>query len=306
MISKISAIESPVTISFETTVKTLSLEQIVPTRVLSKSLSGSPKYQQILSSIREVGVIEPLVVSNKKKDEGYYLLDGHIRLHALKALEAKTVECLLSKDDESFTYNKHVNRLAPVQEHHMIVKAVKRGVSEEKIACALNLDVKSIINKRNLLKGICAEAADLLKDKIVPGGVFTLLKRMIPMRQIEAATLMNDANNYSISYAKAILGGTCKEQLKNPEKPKRIKGLDPEQMARMESEMANLQREYRLIEEGYGIDVLNLTLAKGYLGSLLSNVHILSYLAQRHPEMLLEFQKITEITSLNGEQGGGA
>ena len=34
---------------------------------------------------------------------------------------------------------------------------------------------------------------------------------------------------------------------------------DDEQMARMESEMESLQREYRLIEENYGRDVLNLT-----------------------------------------------
>jgi hypothetical protein len=100
------------------------------------------------------------------------------------------------------------------------------------------------------------------------------------------------------SYARALLAATPREQMAHPEKPKNIKGLSEEQMARMESEMASLQREYQLIEENYGTDVLNLTLAKGYLGSLLGNARVVRYMAQHHPAMLAEFQKVTEITSL--------
>jgi len=37
---------------------------------------------------------------------------------------------LIADDDEAFTYNKRVNRLATVQEHYMIVKALERGVSK--------------------------------------------------------------------------------------------------------------------------------------------------------------------------------
>ena len=42
-----------------------------------------------------------------------------------------------SFNDRSYTYNKRINRLAAVQEHRMIVRAVDRGVSEERIAEAL-------------------------------------------------------------------------------------------------------------------------------------------------------------------------
>ncbi len=72
-------------------------------------------------------------------------------------------------------------------------------------------------------------------------------------------------------------------------------------MARMESEMESLQREYRLIEENYGKDVLNLTLTKGYLGSLLGNVKVVRYLAQNHRDILNQFQKIADMTSLAKE-----
>lgn len=183
----------------------------------------------------------------------------------------------------------------------MILQAVKRGVPEEKIAQALNLDVNSIVRKRNLIEGICPEVVDMLKDKIVPIQVFPILRKMKAMRQIEATTLMCDAQTYSVTYAKALLAATPKEQLLDPAKPKKIRGLDNDQMERMESEMLSLQREYKLIEENYGLDVLNLTLAKTYLTTLLGNVRIVRYLAQHQPEMLAQFQKIADMDSLEKE-----
>ena len=278
----------------------LPVQAIMLVKPVSEAMRTGAKYQQILSSIREVGIIEPPVVTAEGiKSQQYILLDGHLRLAALKELGIPTIHCLLSTDDESFTYNKHVNRISPIQEHRMIRRAIERGVSEEKIAKALNLDVKSIMIKHNLLDGICQEATDILKDKMVATGVFPILKRMKAYRQVEAVMLMQDAGNYSKTYAQALFAATPQEQLANPNKPKSVKGITEEQMARMESEMLSLQREYRLIEENYGADVLNLTLAKGYLTSLLGNAKIVRFLAQHHTEMLREFQKITEMTSLN-------
>lgn len=277
----------------------LKIGQIVPIKPVIPAARKSSKFQKILASIREVGIIEPLVVSRDAQTRGkFILLDGHMRLEALKELGEEEVTCLVSTDDEAFTYNKHINRLSTVQEHKMIQRAVERGVPEEKIAQALNIDVKSIVRKRDLLEGVCPEAAELLKDKMVAAAVFPILKRMQPFRQMEAATLMNDACVYSHSYANALLAATPKDQLVEPSKPKKIKGLDEEQMARMESEMESLQREYRLIEENYSKDVLNLTLAKGYLGTLLGNARVVRYLAQNRADFLAQFQKIADMTSL--------
>ena len=118
------------------------------------------------------------------------MLDGHLRVDVLKDLGQTDVNCLISTDDEAYTYNKRVNRLAMIQEHRMIVKAVERGVPEDRIAKALNVDVQSIVRKRRLLEGICQEVADILKDKHIAINTFTELKKMLPLRQIEAAELM--------------------------------------------------------------------------------------------------------------------
>ena len=296
---KLRVADGEVKMGFDSQTIALRLDQIMALKTVSVVARNSEKYKQIFASIREVGIIEPPVVTVDKKIPGkFILLDGHMRIEALKELGEKDVTCLISTDDESYTYNKHVNRLSTIQEHRMILQAVKRGVKEEKIAQALNLDVQSIVKKRTLIDGICAEAVDMLKDKMVPAAVFAVLKKMKAFRQIEAVTLMNDARTYTTSYAKALLAATPKEQLTDPEKPKNIKGLDDDQMARMESEMHSLQREYKMIEQNYGKDISNLTLAKTYLSSLLDNSRIVRFLHQHHPEMLSQFQKIADMDSL--------
>ena len=78
-------------------------------------------------------------------------------------------------------------------------------------------------------------------------------------------------------------------------KPKRIKGLRDEQMALMERESANLEREFKMAEQSYGTDHLDLVLANGYLGKLLGNARVVRYLAQHHHDILTEFQKLAEM-----------
>jgi len=69
----------------------------------------------------------------------------------------------------------------------MILRALTLGVSEERLASALNVNIKTMQEKRRLLDGIYCEAADLLKDKQVTLTGFRIPKKMKPLRQIEAA-----------------------------------------------------------------------------------------------------------------------
>jgi hypothetical protein len=176
---------------------------------------------------------------------------------------------------------KLLSRIAIVQEHKMILKAVEKGVSEERIARALNVNVAEIRKKRRLLAGICPEAAEILKDKHVPINSFTELRKMAPLRQIEAAELMVAMNKYTINYAKSLYAATPHSQLADAQKRKTVNGLNDDQMALMERESANLDREFKMAEQSYGTDHLDLVLTKGYLAKLLGNARVVRYLAQR-------------------------
>ena len=293
---------NPIQMSFLEETVTLDIKSLIPSKPVNKTIYKTKKYQQILASIKEIGVIEPPVVTKDKKSGLYIILDGHLRIEALKQNGSTDVTCLVSTDDEAFTYNKHINRLSTIQEHKMIQKAIKQGVSKEKIAKALNVNIRNIISKHHLLDGICNEATDLLKDKIVAGSVFVILRKMKPIRQIEMVQLMNDANIYSVSYAKVLMASTSRDQFLEPEKPKKVKGLSEEQMSRMENEMNVLEQDYKLAEETYSNDVLYLTLAKGYITKLLKNNSVTKYLSKHHSEILEQFRIITDLDTLDDEE----
>jgi hypothetical protein len=76
-------------------------------------------------------------------------------------------------------------------------------------------------------------------------------------------------------------------------KPRKLKGVSPEQMAKMEREISNLQGQYKLVEH-YGQDVLDLVLAKGFLAKLPENQSVRQHLRQHQPDLLTAFQAIVE------------
>ena len=291
--------------AFEPQTVQLPIAAILPLKAISPAIKASSKYRQIVASIASVGIIEPIVVARSKSHpDRFLLLDGHLRYMALADSGATTARCLVATDDEAFTYNKRINRLAPIQEHLMIVRALNRGVSEDRLAKALNLDVRGIQRRRTMLSGICPEVVDLLKDRSVNTTIFGALRRMKPVRQIEAAELMITAGNFSASYARALLAATKQTHLVKSEQPKKIGGLTAEQMARMEREMETLQEDVKSVESRYGDDVLNLVIASGYLSKLLGNQKVSRYLQKRHPELLNELQTVVAAGSL--DQAGSA
>jgi hypothetical protein len=62
----------------------------------------------------------------------------------------------------------------------------------------------------------------------------------------------------------------------------------------MQRESATLDREFRVIEESYGLDHLDLVLAKGYLSRMLANTQVHDYLDRHHKDILTELMQLTE------------
>ena len=264
-----------VRIAFEQQVLLLALNDILPSKVLAPRLKETTKYKRIVASVAQLGLIEPLSVARQKGGR-YLLLDGHVRFDALRAQGASQARCVVAEDDEAFTYNKRINRLSAIQEHYMIVRALERGVPEEKLARALSVDVKVIRQRRHLLCGISSEVAEFLKDRPVGHHAFQKLRKMRPIRQLEVAALMVSANNYTFSYVKALLATSKAADL-----------------------LAAVGEDYKELEMSYGDDMLVLVVAAGFLEQLLSKPDIERFLAGRHPEFLENFRAIVLAASLD-------
>ena len=277
----------------------LPLSSVLPSRKTPEGLLASRKFKQITASIEAVGLIEPLSVGKHNREGQHILLDGHTRLVALKQLGFDKAPCLVATDDESYTYNNRINRLSSIQEHLMIRRAVERGVTPEKLAKALDVDISHIIKKLNLLEGICPEAAELLRDQTFSANLGAVLRKLKPTRQVECVELMVSANNITVAYAQALVAATPSNLLVGETKPKKMTGVSADQMAKMEREMGNLHEQFKLAEQTYGQDILNLVLAKGYLAKLMANEAILRHLTRNHPDVLNEFDSIVRMVALD-------
>ena len=75
----------------------------MPSKKVPDGVITTRKFKQIVSSIREIGLIEPLLVIKPDPEApGFLLLDGNLRVLALKELGRETAPCLIAKDFETY------------------------------------------------------------------------------------------------------------------------------------------------------------------------------------------------------------
>ncbi|CAG9257949.1 ParB domain-containing protein [Burkholderia diffusa] len=270
-----------------------------PSKMLPAKVKESAKYAQIRSSVDVIGLVEPVVAIPHSSIPGHFsILDGHLRVEALKDLGKAYARCLIAKDDEGLTYNKRVSRVAAIQQHNMILKVYESGVPIDRLAAALGLSPGTIRARFRMLDGVCEEAIRLLADKRVPCRVFAILRQMKPFRQIDVAHAMNNLDNYSGKFALAMLETTPDDQLVDGPRECATKSGTVEAIQRLERELAVLQADTKVIEENYGPDSLKLVVIKSYLMSLLDNARVVRWMAQFRPDYLKQLQTIAEVKSL--------
>ena len=275
------------------------LDQLLPSKKIPDGLMTSRKYTQIVSSITEIGLIEPLsVIQPDATKPEFLLLDGHITALALKNLGYEEAPCLFAKDDETYTYNHRINRLSTIQQHVMIRRAIESGVSKERLARAFNLNLTSINRRINLLAGICPKAIALLQDKEFPADLTRVLRNMKPTRQVEAVELMVASGTVSMAHAEALLKATPPEMRSDTPSLTKRKAPSMDQLVKLEKEMSQVHTLYKDAEQHYGSDLLNLVLAKGYLTKLLSNESVKFFLERQEPEILEHFELVVNTTSM--------
>jgi len=280
-----------IALGFENIVKNISIDSLIPSKILPKAVSKTPKYKQITQSISEIGLVEPIVVHPIDGELGKYIIvDGHVRYLALKNIDKPSVLCLIAKDDESYTYNKQINRLSGIQEHFMIMAAIDKGVSEERIAMVLNVNISTVRQKRNLLNGICPKVIKFIENISVPSETIRLLKRVKPKRQWEIIELLNNMGTYKADLAKAIVKRTPVELFKKA--PRITKKSD--RLFEVEHDIDTLIKETNRVKEKSGEDLVKLVTIGAYLSRLLDNKRVRNYISNNFPT---ELPKLDEVIS---------
>ncbi|HAU3347145.1 TPA: plasmid partitioning protein RepB C-terminal domain-containing protein [Salmonella enterica subsp. houtenae serovar 1,40:z4,z23:-] len=276
----------------------LEINKLIPSKPLINNIKNSIKYQQIKTSIAEFELVEPILVYFDKKENEIRILDGHLRIEAMKELGIEKAACIISTLDDTFTPNKHVNHMNAIQEHKMIKKALTK-VSIKKLSAVLGISVDNITEKTNFLTGIDPIVISLLSDKPIPRTTFTILRKMKPIRQIEVVESMIGFDNYSRGLAVSMLDNTPEHLLvKKPKQP--IKSNKAKKaMLRLEREMTVTKEETSKIKHEYGSNTLKFSIARSYIDSLLSSPKILHWFLENEPQYLTELKKISKINSFD-------
>ncbi|RZF23423.1 RepB plasmid partition [Paraburkholderia sp. UYCP14C] len=287
---------NPLKAAFESQPIMLQLNALESTRPLPDTATSSRKFLQILASIATIGLVEPLIVVRVERDDDRFrILDGRLRIEALRRLGMNEAMCLIATDDEAYTYNKHISRLTSAHDARMIAKAIERGVPRERIASVLGIEINTVKRRASLLEGITDEAAALLADKACPASTFKALKLMKPLRQMEAVELMCGQGNFTSAFARAILAATPPERLEcgTRVRGKRRKEVS-EQLANLERELATLQATVAQTDERYGVEHLHLTVSAAYIATLLRNERVARWLMDHHPDFATQFDNISQ------------
>jgi ParB family chromosome partitioning protein len=159
----------------------LKITEIRPNPAQPRSVFDSDSLQELASSIREFGVIQPLTV---RRREGYYeLVSGERRLRASRLAGLEEVPCILVGVDErqssliALIENLQRQDLDFFEEAHGIEKLIRAfGLSQEQAAARLGLSQSAVANKLRLLRHSTEIAARIREQRLTERHARALLR----------------------------------------------------------------------------------------------------------------------------------
>ncbi|MBD8240812.1 ParB N-terminal domain-containing protein [Pantoea agglomerans] len=275
-----------------------NVNELIYSRPLPINVHSSMKFKQIAVTVSEIGLIEPVIVYIDNDGEKR-ILDGHLRVEVLKGLGIEKVHCLISPVEDSYTYNKRVNRITIVQEQKMLLRAVEAGVSVDKLCTVLGVSIQTVQSKLRLSAGIAPEVLALLSERSVPQALFGLLKKLKPYKQIEVVDTLVSINNFTKKFVESMLHAIPPEHFVNAGHTKEESSDVRRHLERLEKELISVQVETSKLDDEYSENTLKLVIIKGHLERVLNKSDILHWLYDNHPDYLSVFKQIIGIENLN-------
>jgi ParB family transcriptional regulator, chromosome partitioning protein len=171
------------------------IEEIIPNRSQPRKYFDESKLQELADSIKEKGVLEPLIV--RKVEQGYELIVGERRWRAAQKAGLKEVPVLVKEAEGrevlelSLIENLQREDLNPVEEAEAFRRLMEEfGISQGELGTRLGKDRTTITNALRLLR-LPPEVRDyLLEKKITPGHARAVLSLEAEERQKELCGLI--------------------------------------------------------------------------------------------------------------------
>lgn len=171
------------------------IEEIVPNRSQPRKHFDESKLQELADSIKEKGVLEPLIV--RRIVQGYELIVGERRWRAAQRAGLKEVPVLVKEAEGrealeiSLIENLQRENLNPIEESEAFRRLTEEfGISQAELATRIGKDRTTITNALRLLKLPLEVRNQLLENRITSGHARAILSLETKEKQKELCTLI--------------------------------------------------------------------------------------------------------------------
>lgn len=276
--------------------KDIYMQDIVVMHERDINLKKNLGFRKILSSVKAIGLIEPLCVV--KEEDKYVIVDGFLRYKACEILGIEIVPCIIYKTKETYTYNRRVNRLSPVQEAKMIRKSLKT-IRQSTVADVFGL--RTIQYKLNglMLQHLHKNVINALDDEIITVGSAAELSYVTHSRQLQIMNEMKQNNDYSKSFVRALVINSNEKYRNNNKAIRKPWGEVNTRKQDLVDKLQSAEKSfdfYTTLYRQYTSDLIKLF---NFVRKFIINDRIKSYLDDKHRDILMDFEKIVMASSNN-------
>lgn len=207
--------------------QTLNINRIEPNKNQPRKEFNEDALQELADSIKQFGVIEPLVVVKRK---GYYeLIAGERRWRAARLAGLKEVPVIIKDYDDqqiveiALIENIQREDLNPIEEAHAYERLIQEfNLTQDEVAERVSKSRTTVTNALRLLKLTEKVQQMLIDDMLSTGHVRALITITEPQLQYETAMYIFDKKlsvRETESYVKKLLNKKPKEKTSEKEDP---------------------------------------------------------------------------------------
>lgn len=207
--------------------QTLNINRIEPNKNQPRKEFNEDALQELADSIKQFGVIEPLVVVKRK---GYYeLIAGERRWRAARLAGLKEVPVVIKDYDDqqiveiALIENIQREDLNPIEEAHAYERLIQEfNLTQDEVAERVSKSRTTVTNALRLLKLTEKVQQMLIDDMLSTGHVRALITITEPQLQYETAMYIFDKKlsvRETESYVKKLLNKKPKEKASEKEDP---------------------------------------------------------------------------------------
>ncbi|MGZ3591122.1 MAG: ParB/RepB/Spo0J family partition protein [Thermodesulfobacteriota bacterium] len=232
------------------------IEEILPNRSQPRKHFDEAKLQELAESIREKGILEPLLV--RRTEQGYELIVGERRWRAAQKAGLKEVPVLVKETERrealeiSLIENLQREDLNPIEEAEAFKQLIEEfNISQEELSKRVGKDRTTVTNTLRLLKLPLEMRDHLLQNRITSGHARAILSLENKEKQKELCTLIIK-RGLSVREAEAI-AKRWSEKPKKSVAPARKKGDLESQLSSLQDSMRKyLGTKVHLSQKGKG------------------------------------------------------